>query len=109
MNSQTHTTDPHERWTTALDQFELTLDLQQAYLEPDATSSVSGAPPTVAALPALPPLPAALTERANGLLARNQALLVQVRDRSNSIRPSTPQRAPRAGAGSFVTTFDQKA
>jgi hypothetical protein len=102
-------TELHECWRVALDQLELTMDLQEAYLEGDPTSTVYAPPPSVAARPELPPLPAALTERANRLLARNQALLVEVSMRSDSIRPSTPQRAPRAGAGSFVTTFDQKA
>lgn len=102
-------TDPHECWVIALDQFEVTLDLQEAYLDADPSSTLYGAPPSVAARPELAPVPAALAERASELLARNESLLVRVRERSSSIRPSTPQRAPRALAGSFVTTFDQKA
>ncbi len=102
-------TELHESWLVALDQLELTLDLQEAYFDGDANATMYALPPSVAALPQLPPVPAALAQRANGLLARNESLLVQVRVRSDSIRPSTPRRVPRAGAGSFVTTFDQKA
>lgn len=101
-----------DAWNAVLDDFEAAVEraLGHAARAGDAADEIDTR--TVFVPPAsMPPMPAAVVERARALLARNGEALAEVGDIADRIRPANPSSAIRRPPSSQRSTssFDTRA